>query len=686
MRLDLHAIRLIVLSAALSLPSAGCAPSTGNAPSPPSPDGRAGLPADGVDLQATSQRDPTAWKEATARWAVEPVPVGSSFERAVERGTRTRTGAPGPENWTQEVDYRIEVELEPETATLRGSQTITYRNNSPDTLDRVFLHLYQNLFSEGQQRTRTVPVTGGITLDRVAIGNDEVQVAGNQPQQGSYLVDGTLMAVFLRQPLPPGGDVVLGFDWAFEVPPAGAPRHGHLDHGLFNVAQWYPQIAAYDDVTGWHLWPYLGNAEFYLEYGDFDVSLTVPDGWLVGASGTLQNPESVLSDSVRARLDRALQSEDVVRVVTEPDLDAGIVTLSGADGTLTWRFLAERVRDFAFATSNQYLWDATHAVGPDADADGEEEIIAVHSFYRPGIESWVESAEYIRHALAFHAERWHPYPWPQMTGAEGPVGGMEYPMLTFVGAFPTGRTVYEVLNHEIGHMWYPMMVGSNEASFPWMDEGLTTYIEGYATADYFDEPEVWHLDQDNYLAVAGLETETPIMRHGDLHGYTGTYTQAAYSKPATLLRALEAVIGRDAVWESLRTYARSWIYRHPQPHDFFNTVEEVSGRDLDWFWYPWWYETATLDQAIAEVRTVEDGGIDVVVRDLGEAPMPIDLAVTLSDGGTIRGSAPVDVWLSGAREHTVHIPIPEGVVVESVEIDPESDFPDVDRDNNVWGN
>ena len=634
----------------------------------------------------------SAGAEAIAAGSVESspttdlrVPIPRSFLDAIGRGSRTDQGVPGPNYWTQKVDYSIEAELDPETAILAGRETITYRNNSPDDLDRLILHLYQNLFSGGMERTRSVPITGGIILERVSLEGQELREARGRPELGSYIVDGTLMAVYLNQRLRPGGTVELEIEWRFEVPPEGAPRHGHIDNRLFNVAQWYPQVAVYDDIEGWHIWPYLGNGEFYLEYGDFDVSITVPEGWLVGASGTLQNADEVLPDPIRHRLEEAMTSDEVVHVVTEEDFGPGLATVLGSEGTLTWRFRADGVRDFAFATSDEYLWDAAHTLTPDADGDGEDEVVALHALYRPVAETWADAAEYIRHAVTFHAERWHPYPWPQMTGAEGPVGGMEYPMLTFVAAFSDPRSVYETLNHEISHMWYPMMVGSNEPSYPWMDEGLGTYVEAYATGDFWDDPEYWRTDQNAYLLVAGLEQETPIMRHSDLHGPYGTYGQAAYWKPAALLRALEAVIGRDALWFSLRAYSENWIYRHPTPHDFFNLVEEAAGRDLDWFWYPFWYETAALDQAITNVRVTDGAATEVTIANLGKAFMPVHLLLTLSGGDTIREVVPVEVWLLGARVHTVTIDLPRGETLTSVEIDPEEDFPDVDRENNIWG-
>lgn len=667
-----------LLPAALALLVGGCA---AGGPNPPAPAAPAGIPASTVG--ASTVTVPEGY-----RWSVEPVPVPRSFARAVDNGTRTNAGDPGPDYWTQQVDYAIDVELDPATALIQGRETVTYHNSSPDDMGLLLLRLYQNLFSEGVPRTEVVPITGGMTLDRVVLDGQELSET-RAPTRASYLIDGTLMGVYFDRLLPSGGSIELEVEWHFEVPPQGAPRMGRIGYDLYNIGQWYPQVAVYDDLVGWDVWPYLGTGEFYLEYGDFDVSITVPEGWLIGATGTLENPQEVLPEAVRARLDAALSGDDIVRVVSEDDLEAGTATLTDPSGKLTWRFRADEVRDFAFAASNQYIWDATHAHTPDANGDGAEEIVEVQALYRPSADSWRDAAEYIQHAVSFHAAHWHPYPWPKMSGIEGPVLGMEYPMLTFVSQSSTGREVYETLNHEIGHMWYPMMVGSNETLYPWMDEGFNTYIEAYATADYYDEPDYWHNDQNAYLMVADTDDETPIMRPSDLHGPTGTYPFEAYWKPASLLRALEVVIGHDAVWESLRAYSDTWMYRHPHPLDFFNIVERIAGRDLDWFWHPFWYETAYLDQAIEGVDTAGAGApgggtARVTVRDIGSAPMPVILQVTMSDGQTIRQTVPVDVWLAGAREYVAEIGLPASGTVTSVEIDPDRAFPDVDRENNTW--
>ncbi|HEX7120343.1 MAG TPA: M1 family metallopeptidase [Longimicrobiales bacterium] len=622
---------------------------------------------------------------AFARYAVEPVPVPRSFAAAVEAGTRTMTGRPGARYWQQEVAYRIDAELDPATARIQGEETVTYTNHSPDTLRVLVFHLYQNLFREGVQRTRSVPITGGMMIERVAVdGRPAVESAGAAPGGApAYEVSETLMYVRLPRPLAPGGSVDVDVAWRFAVPPQGAPRTGHIDRRVYNVAQWYPQVAVYDDVEGWHAWPYLGNAEFYLEYGDFDVSLTLPEGWVVAATGELQNADEVLTAQARARLRRALEGDRVVHVIAEEDLGPGNATQRVPGGQLTWRFVGRDVRDFAWAASNEYVWDATRAVVEGED--GEARVIPVYAYYRPQAETWTRAAEYTRHGIEYFSERYHPYIYPQMTSVEGPVGGMEYPMIVFVRDFGNARTLASVVLHEVAHEWWPMMVGSKETSYAWQDEGLATYIENRAVGALYDEAPAFGGDLQRYLAIAGSDAELPIMRHADLYGIYAVFATASYSKPAVLLRALGGVIGEETVTRALRAYADRWLLKHPYPLDFFNTVEDVAGRDLDWFWHPWWYETAVLDQAIEGVRVeAAEGGERVVVTiaDEGGAPMPVELVVTTAEGATREVVVPVDVWLAGARRTTATVTVPGRVA--AVAIDPDRTFPDVDRDDNIW--
>lgn len=670
------------LAMAVLLAAAGCAAAP---PAPPAPEG--GVPAPRPPEVAAAA--PVA-PHMAGRRAVEAVPMPNAFAAALAAGTRTTTGRPGTRYWQQEADYRIDAELDPATSTLRGQEVITYRNRSPFALEELVLHLYQNLFSQGVMRNRNVPITGGMTVERVAVAGREA--APETPPEGaaSYTIDGTVMRIALAEPLAPGARISLEVDWRFRVPPAGAPRMGRIGTGLYTIAQWYPQVATFDDLYGWHDSPYLGDGEFYLEYGDFDVSITVPEGWIVGATGALENPDEVLPPPVRQRLAEAARTDDVVHVITEDDFGPGNATERAPEGQLTWRFRARDVRDFAFATSDRYLWDATRAVVRDADGNGRPEVVAVNALYRPEAADWREAARFARHAVRFHSERWLPYMYPQITVAEGPVGGMEYPMIVFVRSFGQAETTYRVTDHEVAHEWNAMMVGPNETAHAWQDEGINTYMENVSAAEFLGRPEAVTFggDLDRYLALAGTDAEVPIMRHTDLYGPGPQRVTATYSKPAVVLRALETVVGRDVVQRAIAEYFRRWLMKHPHPLDFFNTVEDLAGRDLDWFWHPWFYETAVLDQAVIVVEEVgkaiesPDIRYRIDLEDRGGIPMTVPLRLTLRDGSTRELLLPADTWLDGDRAHHEFVVVPSPL--ERVEIDPDLRLPDVDRANNVW--
>jgi hypothetical protein len=482
----------------------------------------------------------------------------------------------------------------------------------------------------------------------------------------------------------PGGTADFAFEWKLRVPPDGAPRGGQ-DGEVYFMNYWYPQMAVYDDINGWQIDQYLGNAEFYMGYGNYDVSLTVPAGWLVTATGTLQNPDQVLTARTRARLDSARAGHGIVHVVTDLDREPGKSTTSGTDGKLTWRFHADNVRDVAWATSARYLWDATTAAVGDAKGDGGQDTTLIQSFWRPEQRAnhWDESARYGQHSIEFFSKYLWPYPYPHMTAVDGPnsCGGMEYPMMTCIGGQWDTLGMYEVVTHEIGHMWFPMMVGSDEKRFAWMDEGLTQFDQSQSMADFFKGFDDEARNRKNYLDFSTVAGEVELMHHGDRFPSYGSYAVAAYYKPATALVALRGVLGRDLFHKAYVEYIRRWRFKHPSPWDFFETFEDVSGRDLSWFWRTWFFETWRLDQAIDSVTTVGDS-LDIQIGNRGKAPMPVPLVVTRGDGRADSVMVPVDVWLGGAKKTDVKVA--KEPAVKSIEIDPGRNFPDVDRDNQRW--
>jgi hypothetical protein len=494
---------------------------------------------------------------------------------------------------------------------------------------------------------------------------------------------GTLLVVpAVAGAVAPGDSATLEFEWAFTVPHEGG-RMGH-DGEVFYLAYWYPQLAVYDDVTGWVRYPHMGEAEFYMGYADYDVAITVPEGWLVAATGTLVNAADVLTRQTRDRLAQARRGGAVVQVVTAADRGAGRATSRGASGAVTWRFRADTVRDFAFGTSDRYVWDATVAVAGDADGDGRPDTSDVHALYRPDRDAWRHAARYGRFSVEFLSRFLWPYPYPHMTAVDGirSCGGMEYPMMTCIGG--AGRdtaSLFGTTLHEIGHMWFPMIVGSNEQAHAWQDEGLTSYNTSQGAREFFGRSDDVSLFQ-GYVGWARFGEEVELMRHGEQYPVgSPAYGVASYGKMASILRMLRGLVGDETFQRAYREYGRRWANRHPTPYDFWNTFNDVAGRDLSWFWRTWFYETWTLDHALGDVTPAGDG-LDVVVEDRGLAPMPARVAVTRSDGTVERFEVPVEVWLGGARRHTVRVG--NAATVTRIDIDPEHLFADVDRENQTW--
>ncbi len=615
-----------------------------------------------------------------------PVFVPDEFAEAISNGTRTATGEPGAEYWQQWTDYSIRGRMVPSTKRVEGSAELVYHNNSPDSLSYIALFLLQNLHAEGAARGSQVEVTGGVELRRVrASGADLFERDGNE--EAGYEVDGTVLRVFPSQPVLPGATIDLSFEWAFRVPQVGAGgRMGWDSDDMYHIAYWYPQMAVYDDVVGWQTDQFLDNAEFYSSFGNYDIEIEAPVGWLIMGTGRLENPEEVLSDEVLSRYQHAFQSDDVIHIVTQNDVGPGSATRLSRSGELIWRFRADSVRDVAFSALLASNWDAARTPVGDRDGDGETEYALINSFWRPSAPKWQHSCRYAQHSIDF-LSRWTgiPYPWPHMTAVEGGNiigGGMEYPMMTLIGEYNTrsDSALYYVTAHELGHMWVPMIVNTDETRHGWMDEGMTTFNENQARKEFF--PGIDHdiPDQENYLVASSEGRDGSMMRWTGFHrpGVSGV---VSYQKPATVLVALRGLLGEETFLRGFKKFFADWAFKHPKPWDFFNTFNTASDRDLGWFWRSWYYEDWTLDQAVAQVIQ-EYTLVTVVVEDRGLVPMPARLTVTLEDGSVLEREIPAESWLHG--ETKVELSIPVKSTVTRVEIDAAGVFPDIDRSNNVW--
>jgi hypothetical protein len=600
---------------------------------------------------------------------------------------RSASGAPGAAYWQQRVDYVIRATLDTTGRSLRGEERITYTNNSPDTLRYLWLQLDQNAFNSRSRgarifdpRTRfgTGGAEGGVRILKVA--EPGAAAARGRPARAAapllYLVNGTMMKVDLARPLPPKAKQVLEIAWSFPFGP-NRNRMGieEIDGGVtYEVAQWYPRLAVYDDIRGWNTEQYYGQGEFYLEYGSFDVSLTVPVDMIVAATGVLRNPSEVLTAGQRARLAQARTSASTVVIRGVDEVGDPASRPATRYPTLTWRFTADSVRDFAWAASRTFVWDA---VGVN---DGRT---LAMSFYPPSTEPlWKEATQYAKFAIESYSTQWAPYPYPTASNVRGIEGGMEYPMIVFCNR-PTPETLYSVTDHEFGHTWFPMVVGSNERRYAWMDEGINEFINYYNWVKRFGLPPEHRGSIPAYLEMATSGRERPVMTFADQipQGLVGP---TAYDKPALALRLLrEVVVGPERFDPAFKEYFRRWAYKHPTPADFFRTIEDGVGEDLSWFWRGWLFTTAQLDQAVDSVALADSSGVEsrIYLRNAGGIPMPVELELLMDDGSTRRLSLPVEIWFGGAT-YTAIVPGPGKV--NSVIVDPDASYPDVRRDNNRW--
>ncbi len=618
-----------------------------------------------------------------------PVEKPNAFKRALRENTRSADGNPGVNYWQNEASYTLSAELDPESHTIYGQARIVYQNNSPNDLNVIVVELAQNLHKAGTAKSEETEITGGKNLTRISLNGNELDETTMEARWmgalDGYIMDGTRLYIFHEQETQSGSSAELEFEWSFEVPQQGASgRMGRSRDNLYMIAYWYPQIAVVDDVYGWMDDPFVGNAEFYHKFSDYDLSITAPENWIVMGTGEFLNPEETLRPEILERYVAAGDSDEVLTIVDFDEVDNA--TVSTDNGMITWRFQSDRVRDVAFSATRESKWEGARA--SVQEMNGETEYTRINTFYRETAPLWVEQTDYAQHSITFLSDYTDiPYPWPHMTSVEGADiigGGMEFPMITLIGDYNNAGAIplYGVTAHEIAHMWIPMIVSTNERRYTWLDEGHTSFHTQQTNVDRYGEEQFSREDLfSQYLRIAGTDLEGEMMRWSDFHYPGPAYGVASYPKPASVLTALKGILGEDLFIEAHREFMERWEYKHPYPWDFFNTIEDVSGKDLSWFWRSWYYETWILDQSITDVYRDGDQSI-IVIEDLGNIPMPVHLKITLEDGSTINEVLDVDHWLMGYRTREFSIDTKSDIV--KVEIDSENYFPDINRSNNMW--
>ncbi|WP_103027072.1 M1 family metallopeptidase [Salinibacter altiplanensis] len=601
---------------------------------------------------------------------------------------RDADGSPGRAYWQNEADYRIDVALDTATNRVTGTETITYTNNAPEALERLWVQLEQNYFKTGSRGNAAVSADarfGGFFEEAgYDLSNLRIQRDGETATPDT-LVDGTRMRVSLDAPLASGDSLQLSFDFEYTLPKDGADRHGWMDMEdgtVYQFAQWYPRMYVYDDVHGWNPLPYLGQGEYYLEYGTFNVNITVPRDMIVGGTGRLQNPDEVLTDTQRDRLADARESRESVMIIDSTEVGRPDTRPDG-EGPLTWRYEADRVRDFAWAASQAFIWDAARA-----DA-GDRTVLAQSLYPKEGLGTdqepgWERSTAYTQHSIEFYSDFVTPYPYPNAINVAGRAQGMEYPQIVFCDVNSRGRSLFQVTDHEFGHTWFPMVVGSDERRWVWMDEGLNTFINQYSALDFYGQGRVPPAKVmgglSNYVTkqMDSPFGDQPIMTYAD-RIRDDALGFLAYLKPGYGLMVLrEHVLGPERFDSAFKEYVDRWAYKHPKPADFFRTMEDVSGEDLDWFWRSWFYETDALDPAVDSVATGDT--TMVTISQNKELMLPVTVQLTHADGSTEQRRVPAEAFYT---QDTNTLRVTDGPL-QKVTIDPNQILPDMNRGNNTW--
>jgi hypothetical protein len=581
---------------------------------------------------------------------------------------RTGSGAPGRDYWQQKADHDITVRLDVESNQIIGSEVIQYKNNSPDSLDYIWLHLEQNVHRQDSIRSREGRATGEDQYDGIEI--TRLEVGGVAARWHDYA---TVAKVLLPKPLKPNTTVSIAIDWSFPMPTQASLRMGYDDEyedgPVWELAQWFPTPCVYDDVYGWNTLPYIGRGEFYTNFGDYKVAITVPSNHVVLASGALTNASSLLSQEENTRLKNAMQSDETIVVRSLEELE------ENSTQEKTWKFVGKQIRTFAWASSASFIWEAA-SVEIETLHGASKRILCQVGYPKEESDIWDEAVSYLQHSIKFYSDTIYPYPWPQMSMARGSAGGMEYPMLVFCrGSSHEG--LFNVTDHEVGHNWFPMLLNTDERRHAWMDEGFNTFVNHYSLENFYGERE-HKPDVSKYIASKFMHDLNAINTPPDLLKSRG---HLSYRKPGYGLRFLrEEILGQERFDEAWSDYIQRWAFKAPRPADFYRTMEDSSGVDLQWFFRGFFEKPMQLDQAVSNVKQTEKGVV-VTFKNLADWVCPVDVTITCLDGTLHTYTLPVTVW-AWSSSHKQTFVLQSKTV--KVEIDARNVYPDINYSNNVW--
>jgi hypothetical protein len=600
---------------------------------------------------------------------------------------RTAAGTPGAKYWQNEADYNIQATLDDANHSISGSVQISYKNNSPEPMPFLWLQLDQNIYLSDSRGEKTTTINGGRYANLGFEGGYHLQSVNvsyhGRDEKVNYIINDTRMQIFLPDALKSRGDSLkINIGYSFLIPERGSDRMGRqqTQNGwIYTIAQWYPRMCVYDNVRGWNTDPYIGAGEFYLDYGNYDFTITTSGKQLVVASGELVNPEEVLTSDQIRRLDAARNSDKTVMIRTEEEVKNKTGRLP--KDKLVWHFKCNQTRDVAFGASEAFVWDAARINLPGGKKSLAMSVYPIESAQE---QAWKRSTEFTKGAVEGYSRRWYPYPYPNAVNVAGSVSGMEYPGIVFCYTLSQGKDLWGVTSHEFGHTWFPMIVGSNERKYAWMDEGFNTFINTIADKDFnngeFDNKPKYRERASRYFQSysESIMTSPEVTQPRYL-------AIDAYDKPGMGLELLRYDILGEARFDSAFCYyIRNWAFKHPTPWDFFHAMENGSGEDLSWFWRGWFMNNWKVDEAVSNVEYVDGNPVNgaiVTIQNRGKLPMPVVVEIKEIDGKTARVNLPVEVWQRGSEWKFFY---PSTRKIESATIDPDRMLPDANESNNVW--
>ncbi len=598
-----------------------------------------------------------------------------NFSSAFENNTRSEDGNPGENYWQNSAKYKINIEFFPEDAYLKGNAKITYTNNSPDTLTSLVIRFYQDLYKAGEMKDFNIEASdlhNGTKVTKMEINNIDLL------QKKKVFALGTNKIVTLPEKVVPNSSVTLNIDWEFPLPKTSKIRQGVYPDSSYFIAYWYPQISVYDDIDGWDKFSYGGMQEFYGDFSDFDVEITVPKDYIVWATGELQNPKQVLNEKIYSRYEEAKNADKIVNIITRDDIYN--TTLTADKKSLKWRFKADNVTDFAFGTSKYYLWDG---VAYKSDKLPTKKVF-ISAAYNEKSSDFYEVASVAKSSIQYYSEKLPhvPFPYPSLTVFNGS-GGMEFPMIVNDGSSSSRKGMVSVTAHEIAHTYFPFMTGINEKKYAWMDEGWAVFIPIEIQHELENSFIPMGEALERYEEFAGKDVEVPPMISTITLGgntYRSTYRTASYYRSAIAYSILKNALGEDLFKKCLIEYINRWESKHPIPFDFFNTFNDVSKMDLNWFWKAWFYEFGYPDLKISSVQHNENN-YSIEIEKTGNLPVPIVVTITDTDGQEYVKELNVNCWKNGETKQILtfeNIKNAKNIVLGN------SNIPDINKKNNNW--